>query len=96
MDEAKGPRARAHRIEPPAPARVLIVRRGQAGVYEQLAALERYTGVPVLWDRRVRERRVDPRPVALERRRRDRRRSPPATWTTMGYVLAVSMARDSR
>jgi hypothetical protein len=72
------------------PECLVIVRRGETEVYERLKA--QFAGVPnvqVIWDRRVRDRRVIIQDVGNERRRGERRAPLDATmWTTRGYVLA--------
>jgi hypothetical protein len=72
------------------PECLVIVRRGETEVFERLKA--QFAGVPnvqVIWDRRVRDRRVIIQDVDNERRRGERRAPLDATmWTTRGYVLA--------
>jgi hypothetical protein len=41
----------------------------------------------VIWDRRRNERRRTRRPTGHERRRTERRGSPPETWTRLGFHL---------
>jgi hypothetical protein len=71
---------------------VLIVRREALGRYAQLRDMGDAWGIPVLWDRRLGDRRQAPHgpPVTgqSERRRADRRRAPPITWRTLDFVLA--------
>jgi hypothetical protein len=53
--------------------------------------------VDVIWDRRVAERRVAPRPPAgqpLTERVRDRRQAPPSSWSTFGFVMAPVASGD--
>ena len=69
---------------------LVIVRRGETEVFERLKA--QFAGTPnvhVVWDRRVRDRRVIIQDVDNERRRGERRAPLDATmWTTRGYFLA--------
>jgi hypothetical protein len=46
---------------------------------ERLRTIAR-PAVPVIWDRRQRDRRASDRPVSVDHRHRDRRGPPPATW----------------
>jgi hypothetical protein len=71
--------------------RLVVVRRDEATLHTRLAALTR-EGLTVIWDRRHGERRtvaVD-RPLGVNRRQRDRRRRPPVTWATLGFLVARS------
>jgi len=72
------------------PECLVIVRRGETAVFERLKA--QFAGVPnvqVVWDRRVRDRRVIIQDAENERRRGERRAPADATmWTTRGYFLA--------
>jgi hypothetical protein len=77
--------ATEHREAPtPPPPRLVVVRRGEVELSERLRELTRL-GVPVIWDRRERERRTGP-PVASDRRQRDRR-STPQTWGRLGFLV---------
>jgi hypothetical protein len=66
--------------------RLVVVQRRESMLAEQLRALAG-PGVPVIWDRRDRDRRALAGPIPLDRRRRDRRRPPPATWTTLRFLV---------
>ncbi len=72
------------------PECLVIVRRGETAVFERLKA--QFAGMPnvqVVWDRRVRDRRVIIQDVENERRGGERRAPLDATmWTTRGYFLA--------
>src|SRR5262245_51343026 len=72
------------------PECLVIVRRGETEVYERLKA--QFAGMPnvqVIWDRRVRDRRVIIQDVDDERRRGERRAPLDATmWATRGYFVA--------
>ena len=71
---------------PDARPRLVVVQRGESMLAEQLRALAG-PEVPVIWDRRDRDRRALAGPIPLDRRRRDRRRPPPATWTTLRFLV---------
>jgi hypothetical protein len=69
---------------------VVVVRRGEAEVFESLE--EHFARgpdpTPVMWDRRVRDRRVIIQDIAPERRRGERRAPIDATmWTERGFVV---------
>jgi hypothetical protein len=75
---------------PQPPRSLIVVRRGATDVFERLRA--EFAGkrnVPeVIWDRRVRDRRVIIRDVAVERRRGERRAPLDATqWATRGSIV---------
>jgi hypothetical protein len=62
-----------------------VVRRGENVTFAQFAAVVNR----VVWDRRFTERRVSQMPTpGKDRRRAERRRPPPETWTTKGYLIA--------
>ncbi|MBI4011895.1 MAG: hypothetical protein HY359_06285 [Candidatus Rokubacteria bacterium] len=70
---------------------LVIVRRGETQVFERLQAefARGPKGAQVIWDRRVRDRRVIIQDVEAERRRGERRAPLDATmWTTRGYIVA--------
>ena len=69
----------------PPPPRLVVVRQGQVELSERLRELTRL-GVRVIWDRREHERRGSGRPVATDRRQRDRR-STPQTWGSLGFLV---------
>jgi hypothetical protein len=69
---------------------LIVVRRGEADLFRVLQ--ERFgadpSPAPVIWDRRVRDRRVIIRDdMSTERRRHERRASEPSTWTTHGFLI---------
>ncbi len=67
-------------------AYLAIVRTGEVRVFNALReCLGR--GDQVLWDRRLRERRVSRQAVPLERRRGERRQPAPPTWRALGFLL---------
>jgi hypothetical protein len=71
------------------PRRLIVVRRGETGIFHALQeGLDRWPeGTQVIWDRRVRDRRVVIRPVTLERRRTRRRTEPDSMWYTHGFIV---------
>lgn len=74
--------------------RLVIVRRGHFATYELLTRT--FAGDPtvqIMWDRRMGERRrsVD-RPDSDDRRRSDRRRTPPMQWGQLNYMIAGDAA----
>ena len=70
-----------------ASAYLVVVRRGDADTYARLTTQS--WGVTVIWDRRYAERRRAKtlNPPGRNRRRRDRRRAAPGTWTTLGVLM---------
>ncbi len=80
---------------PSDPSRYLVVvRRGQLVRFQALVERLEETGlVEVIWDRRMADRRGTVASVALDRRRRERRARPPATWVVLDFVL---IARGDR
>jgi hypothetical protein len=84
----------------PAPRYLAVVRRGETEIYRMLKDyLGRRGLVDVVWDRRVGDRRGNPRPQApaADRRSGDRRRDPPhePTARTLGFFL-IRPARPRR
>jgi hypothetical protein len=69
----------------PAPPCLVVVRRGERDLYEQLTAIARDT-VTVVWDRRQSQRRTTDQPAAAERRRQDRRQPPPPAGA-LGFLV---------
>jgi hypothetical protein len=65
---------------------LVVVRRGERDLFEQLTAIAR-ANITVLWDRRLAERRTMARPATVDRRQQDRRRGSSTTWTTLGFVV---------
>jgi hypothetical protein len=72
------------------PRRLIVVRCGETGIFQALQeGLDRWPeGTRVIWDRRVRDRRVIIRPVILERRWTQRRTEPDSMWYTHGFIVA--------
>jgi len=72
-------------------ARFFVVRRGESVIFESFRKDFEDGGLAsVIWDRRIGERRLERRTVAVERRRGDRRGPLPRTWSTLGFVLVPS------
>jgi hypothetical protein len=73
-------------VEPSTPRYTAIVRRSWTVTFERLTK----TTDRVMWDRRVAERRVRMEVSAggTERRRGERRRPPPGSWDTKGFLVA--------
>lgn len=72
----------------PAPRYFAVVRRGEREICRRLE--EQFQGEPdvqVIWDRRVMERRSVCRRVGFERRRGERRCTPPSVWENATFVL---------
>lgn len=68
---------------------LVVVGRGHLSRFEFLRRhLEEPGLVEVIWDRRLRERRHQTRPLALERRRGERRQPLPLTWTALNFLVA--------
>lgn len=72
---------------------IIVVRRGETQLFRSL--LERFSRGPyaarVIWDRRLRDRRVVIRDdVEPNRRQTDRRAEPPPSWATHGFVVTQS------
>jgi hypothetical protein len=71
------------------PAIQMIVRRGANPRFEALTQKTKELKVEVMWDRRKAERRSDAAKVESDRRREDRRRTPPYTWDVADFVVVV-------
>jgi CheY-like chemotaxis protein len=71
----------------PSAAYLAIVRHGRGELFVGLDTCLADPGVDVVWDRRRTERRCRVERVTGERRARQRRGSPPASWTWPGLVL---------
>jgi hypothetical protein len=69
------------------PRFLVIVRQGQGERFTILANEFARDPVLIVWDRRTGERRRRDQVVSAERRLRDRRGDPSATWTALGYVV---------
>ncbi len=66
--------------------RLVVAQRGETVLAEQLRTVAG-PSIPVIWDHRHCDRRVFAGQVLLDRRRRDRRRSPSATWRTLRFLV---------
>jgi hypothetical protein len=66
---------------------LVIVRRGATERFRRLQVRLADEPVRVVWDRRGEERRQSLQPVAVERRRRERRGPPSTTWRSGDFVL---------
>ena len=73
---------------------LVIVRRGEVGRFEALATT--FYGEPevtVVWDRRQGERRGGRcHPPTPDRRTRDRRGPPPASWIALAFLVTAAKA----
>ena len=74
--------------EPPttAPLRQVVVQRGQTALAQRLRARVP-PSVPVISDRRTRDRRASAQSTVDDRRRRDRRQTPPPMWSVLGFLV---------
>lgn len=74
--------------------RLVIVRRGHFATYELLnRTFADDMSVQIVWDRRMGERRqTTDGPGNGERRRSDRRRTPPMQWGQLNYMIAGEAA----
>jgi hypothetical protein len=68
---------------------VLFVRRGSVRRYEALKEKSRGLQVEIAWDRREGARRKTSGNAPTERRRGDRRQSPPTTWEMADFCVGV-------
>jgi hypothetical protein len=66
---------------------VIRVKRGALRRFDQLASKSANLPVEVKWDRRLSERRSDSTAGTNERRRRDRRQTPPFTWDAADFLV---------
>ena len=80
--EALDPRVTAS----PSP-RLVVVQRNESTLHARLTAIAS-EGITVIWDRRHGERRATNQGATVDQRRRDRRRSPPDTWSGLGFLVA--------
>jgi hypothetical protein len=74
----------------------LIVRRGALRRFHKLKQREGDLPVNVLWDRRQQDRRSSDGEVDADRRRTDRRRTPPFTWEVSDFVVVQALRRKRR
>ncbi|MCM3878823.1 MAG: hypothetical protein ND807_01830 [Vicinamibacterales bacterium] len=73
-----------------AESRTVIVRRGHFATFELLTrTFADDPLVQIIWDRRLGERRQNPRAsIESDKRRGDRRRTPPTQWSQLNYMIA--------
>jgi hypothetical protein len=74
---------------------LIVVRRGETSLFENLTQELARSPQPVqvIWDRRMRDRRVIIRDdVDADRRTEERRATPSATWTTHGFIVTRAEA----
>jgi hypothetical protein len=69
-------------------AYLMVVQRGDEDRLRFLQSSFRDKPVHVMFDRRVGERRREGPPAGVERRRQDRRATPPPSWGTLGFLVA--------
>jgi hypothetical protein len=87
-------------MPPGDPMDLVIVRRGDEQTFQLFQKTATAQGdIKVIWDRRVGERRLDPRisnvpPAQPDRRRRDRRVDPSPTWTEANFVAVRSASSN--
>ena len=79
-----------------APVIALIVRRGASGRFRKLKEKTETLPVKVQWDRREHERRTAAGTVDQNRRKADRRRTPPFTWDVGDFVVVERTDQRSR
>lgn len=71
--------------------RLVIVRRGQLGLFRQLEQVcAEEPDVFMCWDRRMDDRRSVAADSAKERRVRERRGAPPYTWGTKNFIVITT------
>jgi Cu/Ag efflux protein CusF len=74
---------------------LVVVQRGRGELYRAVEGGAAGPGLAVIWDRRRSERRRSAhRPVGHERRRGERRGSPPETWTRLGFQVVPESLAD--
>jgi hypothetical protein len=72
------------------PRQLIVIRRGEAELFGILhdRCVSGASPADVIWDRRIRDRRVIIRDdVSPERRRTERRATEPSTWTSHGFLI---------
>src|SRR5436309_11712088 len=69
------------------PVIALIVRRGASGRFRKLKEKTATLPVKIQWDRREHERRRASGTIDDNRRKADRRRTPPFTWDVGDFVV---------
>jgi len=74
----------------------LIVRRGARRRFEKLKQKTAGLPVDVAWDRRRQERRTSSTGRNTDRRKADRRQSPPFTWELSDFVVVEKTRRPKQ
>jgi Cu/Ag efflux protein CusF len=75
---------------------VVVVQRGRGELYHAVERGIAGPGLAVMWDRRRAERRRSVRrAISEERRRTERRGTPPETWTRLGFQLVPAGGADA-
>jgi hypothetical protein len=75
---------------------LVVVQRGRGDLYHAVEGGAAGPGLAVIWDRRRSERRRGARrPTGHERRRTERRGSPPETWTRLGFQLVPGATAEA-
>jgi hypothetical protein len=72
---------------PNTPPLRIIVKRGALKRFDTLTRKAQGLPVVIEWDRRVHSRRESADPVSRDRRKSDRRQSPPFTWQLADFVI---------
>ena len=74
---------------------LVVIQRGRGEMYHAVEGGAAGPGLAVIWDRRRSERRRNGcRPIDQERRRSERRGTPPETWTRLGFQLVPGSLAD--
>jgi hypothetical protein len=81
-------------VREPVPGRQVVVQRGQPGLVALLRALTP-PSVPIIADRRTRDRRTSGRSIPNDRRRQDRRRSPATAWGALRFHVVPAEKESS-
>jgi Cu/Ag efflux protein CusF len=105
-DRLRWEMARVHPGSAPAPATparptadsvdaspLVVVEREEIETYRLLKERLGPARVRIIWDRRRADRRTGSAFSSLERRRRERRRTPPVTWAALRYLVAERAER---
>jgi hypothetical protein len=66
---------------------VIRVKRGALRRFDQLTRMGATLPVEVKWDRRLADRRSESTPDTQDRRRRERRQTPPFTWNAADFLV---------
>lgn len=71
----------------------IVVRRGAHRRYEALTQKTADLPAVVSWDRRALDRRASSQPTQIDKRKSERRRTPPYTWEVADFIV-VDRALD--